>query len=67
MTEKKKGRKPGVYAIYKGDEYLMSGTITEIATARGVTKKYLWWLLTPAYKRRCEKWANKNRLTLTRL
>lgn len=27
----KKGRKPGIYALYKGDDYLMSVTIEGIA------------------------------------
>lgn len=62
-----RGRKPGIYALYKGDEYVTSGTIEEIAAERGVTKGYLRWLRSPAYERRCKKWANRNRLTLTKL
>ena len=41
-----------IYAVYKGDQYIMDGTIPEIARARGIKEKYVKFFLTPAYKRR---------------
>ena len=41
-----------IYAVYKGDKYLMDGTIREIARARGIKEETVKFLLSPAYKRR---------------
>ena len=41
-----------IYALYKGDEYLMDGTIKEIANRRGVKESSIYFLLMPAYQRR---------------
>lgn len=43
-----------IYALYKGDDLVMLGTITEIAKARHVRRETILWLLTPTYKSRCQ-------------
>ena len=44
-----------IFAPYKGDEYLMDGTIREIAKARGVKEDSIRFLTRPAYTQRVEK------------
>lgn len=57
-----------VYALYKGEELLMIGTIEEIAKARGVQVETIKFYLYPTYQRRIAKRKNpKNYLTLTKL
>lgn len=41
-----------IYALYRGDEYIMDGTIPEIARARDIKEKSVKFFLTPAYRRR---------------
>ena len=41
-----------IYAVYKGDQYIMDGTIPEIARARGIKEESVKFFLTPVYKRR---------------
>lgn len=55
------------YALYKGEELLMIGTIEEIAKARGVKVESIKYYLYPAYQRRISKRKSKNYLTLTKL
>ena len=47
-----KGYGKHVYAMYRGDEYLMDGTIDEIARKRGCKRSTLSWMLSPTYKKR---------------
>ncbi|MBR6268532.1 MAG: hypothetical protein IKR28_09405 [Selenomonadaceae bacterium] len=44
-----------IFALYKGDKYLMDGTISEIAEARGCKKETIRFLNSPAYRRRAAK------------
>ncbi|WP_298594804.1 hypothetical protein [uncultured Mitsuokella sp.] len=39
-----------VFALYKGDTWLMDGTIEEIAAARGCKPWSIYFLTTPVYK-----------------
>lgn len=43
------------YAIYKGEELLMIGTIEEIAKARGVKPASIRFYTFPAYQKRIAK------------
>lgn len=43
-----------IYALYKGDEYLDSGSLAALAARRGVQHRTLLWMLTPSYKKRLE-------------
>ncbi len=43
------------YALYKGEELLMIGTLEEIAVARGVQLNTIKFYLTPTYQRRIAK------------
>ena len=52
MAKIRKNENRNIYAVYKGDEYLMDGTIREIAISRGIKEKSVKFFLTPAYKRR---------------
>lgn len=53
----------GVYALYKGDKYLMDGTIYPIAKAQGCKESSVRFLGTPAYRRR----TNENSLRLVKM
>jgi len=48
------GRKPGIYAMYKGDELLAMGTIKEIATEMGITVETVRYMTSPAHRKRCK-------------
>ena len=41
-----------IYALYRGDTYLMDGTLEEIAEKRGVKRVTLQWMLHPTYRKR---------------
>lgn len=60
-----------IYALYRGETYLMDGTLEEIAKARGVKRVTLQWMLRPSYRKRYLKppvrVQKRNCLTLTRL
>ncbi len=43
------------YALYKGEDLIMIGTIEEIAKAQGVKRKTILFYQTPAYLKRHEK------------
>ena len=60
MAKIRKNANRNIYAVYKGDEYLMDGTIPEIARARGIKEKSVKFFLTPAYRRR-KKIQDQNR------
>lgn len=55
-------KEPAEYALYKGEEILIVGTIDEIAEARGVKRETLFHYGTPAYSKR-----SKNGMRLTKL
>lgn len=55
------------YALYKGDDLIMMGTLPQIAEFKKVKVSSLLWMLTPTYKRRCEMTSNKNRTILVNL
>ena len=41
-----------IYALYRGDEYIMDGTLQEIADARGIKRDSLIWMQSPTYHKR---------------
>jgi hypothetical protein len=49
-----------IFAVYKGDQYLMDGTLREIAEARGITLNSARFLTYPSYKKRIAKRLAKN-------
>lgn len=48
----KRGVKPSVFALYKGDEFIDVGTLREISTRQHLTVSTLRYLATNAYRRR---------------
>lgn len=46
------GRKKGIYALYKGEEYITDGTKQELAEYLNVEKKTISFYLSPTYKKR---------------
>lgn len=50
-----KGRKKGVYALYKGEECLSIGTKEEISKELNITMQTLNFYTTKAYQKRIEK------------
>lgn len=44
--------KDAVYAVYKGDTMVAMGTAQECAEKLGVRPGYVYWMTTPAGKRR---------------
>ena len=61
---KKRGhpRDMGIYSVYKGEEYIMDGTLDEIAERRNVKRKTLQFMMTPAYRRRSKSGSNWTQL-----
>ena len=59
-----------VYAAYRGDEYIGEGTLDEIATLAGVSRKTAQWYARPAALRRIEErnkaWSEGRRQLKTR-
>jgi len=49
-----------IFAVYKGDKYIMDGTLAEIADARGITLNSAKFMTYPAYKKRIAKALEKN-------
>jgi hypothetical protein len=64
---KRKSRLNCEYAVYKGDELLMIGTLPQIAEKRKVKVASLLWMLSPTYRRRCEKKRDNKRTILVNL
>ena len=65
MTEKQKRGRPRnehIYAAYRGERYLMDGTLTEIAAALGMKRRSVRWFLSPAAKKREEAIAKRGTL-----
>ena len=58
------GRK--LYALYKGDELLMIGTVYAIAKSRGVTVDTVHWLASPTNRKRAEN-SKRGRLFVERI
>lgn len=60
-------RNENIYALYRGDEYIMDGTLDEIAHARHVKRNSVQWMLHPSYLRRCalKRKNGKERVCLT--
>ncbi len=44
-----------IYALYRGDENLMDGTLAQIAEARGIKIETLRYMTSNVYKRRHER------------
>jgi hypothetical protein len=42
------------YALYKGDDLLMVGSVNEIADYLGIKPKSVYFLSYPSYHKRCE-------------
>lgn len=42
------------YALYKGDDFITSGTMREIADKTSKTFDHIYFMSSPAYKRRTE-------------
>jgi len=60
----KKGKE---YALYKGEQLLIIGTIKEIAQNQNVKERTILYYQTPAYLRRNEKSYMKNYKVLVKL
>lgn len=48
-------RNRNIYAAYRGDDYIGEGTLDEIATLAGVSRKTAQWCARPAALRRIEE------------
>jgi hypothetical protein len=49
-----------IFAVYKGDQYLMDGTLREIAEARGITLSSAKFMTYPSYRKRIAERIKKN-------
>lgn len=45
-------RKPKMYAVYKGDEFITLGTAEECAKELGVQVEYIQWMTSPTCRKR---------------
>ncbi|MBN6205571.1 hypothetical protein JYK21_03825 [Ralstonia pickettii] len=62
--EKPKGMtysKNAIYAVYKGDDFLVMGTQKECADALNVNPEFIHWMTTPTGKRRFESRVDKSK------
>lgn len=48
-------RNENIYALYKGEENIMDGTLDEIARARHIKRDTVQYMLTAAYRRRVDE------------
>lgn len=56
------------YAVYKGDEFICLGKASECAKFLGIARNSIFFLSSPAYKKRIEKRSySKNPLIVIRL
>ena len=55
------------YAIYKGDNYICSGTAKELSERFNIKTKTVQWLSTPANLRRIEESKSNKRLVAVKL
>lgn len=49
-----------IFAVYKGDEYIMDGTLQEIAEARGIALNSAKFMTYPCYRKRIEERKKNN-------
>lgn len=49
-----------IFAVYKGDKYIMDGTLQEIAEVRGITLNSARFMTYKSYKKRIEERLKKN-------
>jgi hypothetical protein len=49
-----------IFAVYKGDKYIMDGTLAEIAEARGIALNSARFMTYPSYKKRIEAQLKRN-------
>ena len=47
-------KKERIYALYKGDQFLMTGTGEECAEYLEVNRRYITYISTPSYHRRSD-------------
>jgi len=55
-----------IYALYKGEQNLMDGTLEQIARARGISYETARFMTSPVYKKRVEN-AKRGRLELVEI
>lgn len=55
-----------VYALYKGEQNLMDGTLEQIARARGISLETARFMTSPVYRKRAEA-AKRGRLELVEI
>lgn len=48
-----------IYALYKGEQNLMDGTLAEIAQRTGKTYNMLKWMTYPSYRKRVQQRSHK--------
>lgn len=48
-----------IYALYKGEQNLMDGTLAEIAVRTGKTNNTLKWMTYPSYQKRVQQRSHK--------
>lgn len=66
MIEKPKGmsyKRNAIYAVYKGDDLLVTGTAEECAEELGVTQEYIHYMVTPVGKKRLANRKNPDKAT----
>ena len=56
--------KPKIYAVYKGEEFITTGTLRELAAYFGIKQQTIKFMTTPAYKRRCKDGKNRREVFL---
>lgn len=61
------GRPEGIYALYKGEEFLDMGTKKEMAARRGVKVETMHYWSSKANKRRIESRKYQNALRIIRI
>ncbi len=47
------------YAVYKGDQFVMAGTLEEVSKKLGILPSSVKWLSTPAAHKRADKSGSK--------
>lgn len=64
MKKRRRPRNMNIYTVYKGEEYIMDGTLDEIAERRKVKRKTLQFMLSAAYRKRAKSGRNWTLLVL---
>lgn len=52
-----------IFAVYKGEKLLVTGTAKECADKLDVNPKYIYWMITPTGKKRLANRKNPERAT----